>query len=216
MDGQGFVCDFENLPTVRNRVRVNPHLAPSRSVFILHHIRFRRDRFSDTAFLAATAVSLASSLLSTGVAFAAESPIATARRGTLPSVLKGNPSSRPLPRLSTRRIPRSRRPPADNTPTPEPSNSRPRSTLDAHSRALRRPPRRGTPLFEPAAPVLGTGVTTHGEVTRRRSGSERSFRYPSLNGPAGGFYPDAGNTGSFCVDRCGRWQGSSPIAVWTS
>ena len=118
-----------------------------------------------TASLFAATAAFGIIAASTGIAFAAESPIGDGAKGN-PSI--GEPRRvtpqlvSPLPRLP----PRSLVP--EEPPTPEPSNPRPRSgaAFDAYPRASDAHPQRGTLCSRAGRPlVLGPAVTTHGELT---------------------------------------------------
>ena len=124
-----------------------------------------------TASLFAATAAFGIIAASTGVAFAAESPIGDGAKGN-PSIgepSKGNPSiGQPTPSPSAPVVgPEEPPAPVDNTPTPEPSNPGPGPDQPSTPAPEPQTPTPGEEpsVPEPAAPGSGTGVTTHGEVT---------------------------------------------------
>ena len=140
-----------------------------------------------TASLFAATAAFGIIAASTGVAFAAESPIGDGAKGN-PSIgepSKGNPSiGQPTPSPSTPVVgPEEPPAPVDNTPTPEPQTPTPSEEPS---------------VPEPAGPGSGTGVTTHGEVTPAEGLAPVSVRsgIRHSNGPAEASTQMLANTGS--------------------
>ena len=150
-----------------------------------------------TASLFAATAAFGIIAASTGIAFAAESPIGDGAKGN-PSIgepSKGNPSiGQPTPSPSTPVVG------PEEPPTPEPSNPGPGPEQPSTPTPE---PQTPTPSEEPSVPEpvtpgSGTGVTTHGKLTPAEGPAPVSVR-PGIrhtNEPTEAYTPMLANTGS--------------------